>query len=29
MRRLRIREALAIDGDFSAAGSVEVCPHLL
>jgi predicted nucleic acid-binding protein len=27
MRRLRIREALAFDGDFSAAGFVEARPH--
>jgi predicted nucleic acid-binding protein len=26
MRRLRIREALAFDGDFAAAGFVEVRP---
>jgi uncharacterized protein len=27
MRRRRIREALAFDGDFNAAGFVEVRPH--
>jgi predicted nucleic acid-binding protein len=28
MRRMRIREALAFDGDFAAAGFVELRPEL-
>jgi predicted nucleic acid-binding protein len=27
-KALRVREVLAFDGDFSAAGFVELCPHL-